>query len=157
MDIKEINKEISGENIYDSLKLQNQICFPLYACAKEVVKKYKEDLDKINLTYTQYITMLVLWEEDGVNVKELGHYLFLDSGTLTSVLKKLEQKGLVTRQRSLVDERNLVVMLTDEGVKLKDKAINIPQNMASKCDITPDEAKILYKLLYKVLGSNCEA
>lgn len=144
------------KNIYDVLKLKNQICFPLYACAKEVIKKYKEDLDKIDLTYTQYIAMIVLWEEDGINVKELGNYLFLDSGTLTSVLKKLEAKGLVTRRRSKIDERNLVVILTDKGIKLKDEAVSIPLKMAKKSNITPEEAATLYKILYKVLGKDIE-
>ena len=92
---------------FDCLKLENQLCFPLYACSKEIVKKYKPFLDKIDLTYTQYITMIVMWEKREINVKELGNCLYLDSGTLTPLLKKLEQKGYVTRQRSEKDERNL--------------------------------------------------
>ncbi len=141
---------------YESLKLQNQLCFPLYACAKEIVKRYKEDLDKINLTYTQYLVMLVLWEKDELNVKELGEYLLLDSGTLTSVLKKLEEKTYLTRERSKVDERNLVVKLTSEGVKLKECALCVPQSMGTKLNLTPEEAKTLYTLLYKVLKTEEE-
>ncbi len=139
-------------NKYESLKLQNQLCFPLYACAKEIVKKYKEDLDRINLTYTQYLVMLVLWEKDELNVKELGEYIMLDSGTLTSVLKKLEEKGVLTRERSKVDERNLVVKLTEAGSNLKDEAICVPEAMSKKVNLTQEEAKTLYTLLYKVLG-----
>ncbi len=136
---------------YESLKLQNQLCFPLYACAKEIVKRYKEDLDKINLTYTQYLVMLVLWEKDELNVKELGEYLLLDSGTLTSVLKKLEDKGYITRARSKIDERNLVVTLTKDGEALKEYALCVPQSMGKKLNLTQEEAKTLYTLLYKVL------
>ncbi len=138
---------------YDSLKLQNQLCFPLYACSKEIVKRYKEDLDKINLTYTQYLVMLVLWEKDELNVKELGEYLMLDSGTLTSVLKKLEEKNYLTRERSKVDERNLIVRLTSEGETLKETALCVPQSMGKKMNLTQEEAKTLYTLLYKVLNS----
>lgn len=90
---------------YDLLKLENQLCFPLYACSKEIVRRYKVYLDKLDLTYTQYIVMMVMWEDKELNVKELGDKLFLDSGTLTPVLKKLESKGYVTRERSKIDER----------------------------------------------------
>ena len=96
---------------YDAIKLENQICFPLYACAKEIVRRYKPFLDELNLTYTQYITMMVLWEEKEMNVKELGKRLYLDSGTLTPVLKRLEQKGLVIRKRNSKDERVLICLL----------------------------------------------
>lgn len=103
----------------DPLKLENQLCFPLYACAKGVVAKYKPLLDEIDLTYTQYITMMVLWEKKSVNVKELGESLFLDSGTLTPLLKKLAEKKLITRERSSEDERNLVVTITPKGEALR--------------------------------------
>ena len=94
---------------FDLLKLENQLCFPLYACSKEIIKKYKPFLDKLDLTYTQYITMLVLWEEKNINVKTLGDKLLLDSGTLTPLLKKLEEKGYIERKRSIKDERKLIV------------------------------------------------
>ncbi len=137
---------------YDALKLENQLCFPLYACSREIVKRYKPFLDEIGLTYTQYIAMMVMWERKSVNVKELGECLFLDSGTLTPLLKKLESKGYVTRMRSDKDERNLVVAVTDEGEKLKDKAVEIPFQIAGCTNLTPEEGMQLYGILYKILG-----
>ncbi|MBQ9765955.1 MAG: MarR family transcriptional regulator [Lachnospiraceae bacterium] len=141
------------DNKYDKLKLENQICFPLYACAKEVVRKYKPYLDELDLTYTQYITLMVLWDKKSMNVKELGSFLFLDSGTLTPVLKKLEAKGYVKRTRSTEDERNLIVEITVAGEELKDKAVNIPGKIGACVPLTNEEAVTLYTLLYKVL--NC--
>ena len=105
--------EIEKTDKYDVLRLDHQLCFPLYACAKEIVRRYKPFLDEIGLTYTQYITMMVLWEKKQVSVKELGESLFLDSGTLTPLLKKMEQKGLLTRERSKEDERVLLVTITE--------------------------------------------
>ena len=137
---------------YDALKLENQICFPLYACSREIVKRYKPFLDEIGLTYTQYIAMMVIWEKHSVNVKELGRHLYLDSGTLTPLLKKLEAKGLLTRRRSDKDERNLVVEITEEGKKLKDKAVTIPFRMAGCTGLTAEEGAFLYNILYKILG-----
>ena len=143
----------SGEEKYEVLKLGNQLCFPLYACAKEIIRKYKPYLDKIDLTYTQYITMMVLWEMKTVNVKTLGECLYLDSGTLTPVLKKLESKGYITRERSDKDERNLVVTITKEGEDLKDMALDIPAEMGSCVRLQPEEDKMLYDLLYKIIGN----
>ena len=143
----------ANEEKYESLKLGNQLCFPLYACSKEIIRKYKPYLDNIDLTYTQYITMMVLWEKKIVNVKTLGECLYLDSGTLTPVLKKLESKGYITRERSNEDERNLVVSITPKGEELKDKAIDIPVEIGSCVKLSPDEAKILYNLLYKIIGN----
>lgn len=140
------------DNKYDALKLENQLCFPLYACSKEIVKKYKPYLDELDLTYTQYITMMVLWERKQMNVKELGKYLYLDSGTLTPVLKKLEQKGLVERTRSKEDERVLSVTLTESGNEIKEKAVEIPSLIGACVNLEPEEAKLLYKILYKILG-----
>lgn len=136
---------------YDVLKLENQMCFPLYACAKEVVRKYKPFLDALNLTYTQYITMMVMWEHKSISVKALGEYLYLDSGTLTPVLKTLEKKGYVTRERSKEDERVLIVTITDEGMHLREKAIEVPAQMGQCVNLTTEEAKELYRLLYKLL------
>ncbi|MCR5415626.1 MAG: MarR family transcriptional regulator [Pseudobutyrivibrio sp.] len=138
---------------YDRLKICNQLCFPLYACSKEIVKRYKPYLDPIDLTYTQYITMMVVWEEKEITVKALGDKLFLDSGTLTPVLKKLEQKGYVKRSRSKDDERNLIITLTKEGEDLREEALSIPGKMGKCVNISPEENKTLYELLYKVLGS----
>lgn len=138
---------------YDSLKLENQLCFPLYACAKEVVKRYKPFLDKIDLTYTQYIAMMVMWEHKIVNVKELGEYLFLDSGTLTPLLKTLEKKGFVTRERSKEDERNLIVKVTDKGLKLRDEAVKVPMEMSGCIKFEKEDAAQLYRLLHKMLDN----
>ena len=136
---------------YSCLKLENQICFPLYACAKEVVRNYKPFLDELDLTYTQYITMMVLWEKKEMNVKEIGKCLYLDSGTLTPLLKKLETKGYIERSRSKEDERNLIIKITKEGEKLREKAVSIPDKMGKCIDMNPEDAKTLYTLLYQVL------
>ena len=136
---------------YDSLKLKNQLCFPLYACAKEIVKRYTPFLDEIGLTYTQYITMMVMWEHRQLLVKELGQYLYLDSGTLTPVLKKLEEKGFVSRARMKGDERNLVVTLTEEGEALRERALTVPPKIGSCVGLDPAEAGTLYQLLNKLL------
>ncbi len=136
---------------YASLKIENQLCFPLYACSRSVIKQYTPLLDQIDLTYTQYITMLVLWEHKELNVKQLGQYLFLDSGTLTPLLKKLEKKGLITRKRSVEDERNLIVTITEEGEALRESAIDIPAKVGAGLSMTPEESDELYRLLYKVL------
>ena len=139
---------------YDGLKLENELWFPLYACAREIVKRYKPFLDEIDLTYTQYIAMMVLWEHRQVTSKLLGEKLRLDSGTLTPVLKKLEEKGLVDRARDPQDERNLVVTLTPRGEALRTAAARVPEQMAACVSLEPDEAATLYKLLYKLLGNH---
>ena len=136
---------------YACLKLENQICFPLYACSKEVVRKYKPFLDELDLTYTQYITMMVLWDKKQMNVKEIGKCLYLDSGTLTPLLKKLESKGYITRHRSKEDERNLLIKITPEGEALKERAVAVPAQMGKCFDLDPEEAKLLYNLMYKLL------
>lgn len=138
---------------YDSIKLSNQLCFPIYAVAKEIVKSYTTPLSEIGLTYTQYIVMMVLWEKKKVSVKELGESLYLDSGTLTPLLKKLESKGLVVRKRREDDERVMDVTLTDEGDRLKEKALSVPQYMACHVALSQEEAKELYDILYKLLRS----
>lgn len=137
---------------YDCLKLKSQLCFPLYACSKEIIRRYKPFLDRFDLTYTQYITMMALWENESMNVRELGGALFLDSGTLTPVLKKLENKGYIERRRSKEDERNLIVTVTQKGWDLRDEALSIPASMSSCVNLNPEEAAQLYSLLYKVLG-----
>jgi DNA-binding MarR family transcriptional regulator len=138
---------------YEALKLENQLCFPLYACAREVVKRYKPFLDDIDLTYTQYVTMMVLWEKPSVTSKEIGERLHLDSGTLTPVIKKLAEKGLVTRARSAEDERNLVVALTDAGLALRDRAACIPGQMGKCICLSPEDAQALYRILYQLLDN----
>ena len=139
---------------YDGLKLENQLCFPIYACSREIIKKYKPFLEKLNLTYTQYITMMVLWQEKEINVKMLGEKLFLDSGTLTPLLKKLENKGYIKRNRSNNDERNLIISITKEGNNLKEKAKDIPTEISSCIKISKEEAIKLYEILYKILNNS---
>ena len=135
----------------EMLKLGRQLCFPLYAAAKEVVNRYAPLLDGIGLTYTQYIAMLVLWERGSVGVKELGECLYLDSGTLTPLLKRLEGKGLVRRARSSEDERAVIVTLTEAGVRLNERAAEIPEKMRECMPLSAEEARTLYALLYKLL------
>ncbi|MBQ8393210.1 MAG: MarR family transcriptional regulator [Clostridia bacterium] len=144
------------KEIYDVLKLENQLCFPLYAASREVIKKYRPYLDSIDLTYTQYITMMVLWECKKINVKELGKRLFLDSGTLTPVLKSLETKGLVNRYRSSEDERILTVELTEKGIALRERAVSVPVSVAGCLKLEQQEAVQLYRLLHKLLDAMVE-
>ncbi len=141
---------------YDSLKLGNQLCFPLYAAAKEITRKYKPFLDELDLTYTQYICMMVMWEHKSLNVKQLGQYIYLDSGTLTPLLKKLEDKGYIERKKNLEDERNLIISITDKGLNLRDKALSVPQNMGGCIALNKEEAQLLYKVLYKILNNLSE-
>lgn len=136
---------------YDSLLLKNQLCFPLYAVSKDIISMYKPFLDPLDLTYTQYITMMVLWEHDDVMVKTIGERLFLDSGTLTPVLKKLEAQNYITRKRGTENERNVYIKLTPQGLALRDKALEVPKQIVKCLDISPEDAKILYKILYKIL------
>lgn len=135
---------------YDVLKLENQLCFPLYACAREVVKRYRPFLDEIDLTYTQYVTIMVMWEHRSINSKEMGELLHLDSGTLTPVLKALEKKGLVTRARGL-DRRNLDVTLTEAGEALKERAVEVPAKVGGCLEIDMEDAVVLSGILNKML------
>lgn len=141
---------------YDALKLENQMCFPLYAASREVIKQYKPYLDKIDLTYTQYIAMLLLWENKTMMVKELGECMYLDSGTLTPLLKKLEAKGLVSRVRSSEDERNLNINVTEKGEKLKEQALEIPQCILQGTKMSETEKEIFYAVLTKILKKTDE-
>ena len=136
----------------EALRLSNQLCFPLYAAARKVTGLYQPYLQPLGLTYTQYVTLLVLWEEDGQSVSALGERLFLDSGTLTPLLKKLEQRGLVRCERSREDERVVLVRLTDEGRALKEQAREIPMKVGGCIQLSPEEALSLYQTLYKLLN-----
>ena len=136
---------------YDALKLNNQVCFPLYACSKELVRQYGPYLKDLDLTYTQYIVMMVLWERESVSSRELAEYLHLDYGTLTPVLKRLDQSTYLKRERSSEDERLLTITLTDEGRKLREKAVKIPSCIAGCMGLTEDEFKTLYTLTNKAL------
>jgi len=141
-----------SDHKYDKLKLENQLCFPLYAASREIVKRYRPYLEAIDLTYTQYITMMVFWERGRCSVKEVGEALHLDSGTLTPVLKSLENKGYVRRYRSREDERVLLVEVTEEGLALRERALSVPEKVADCVRLSPEEAVQLYGLLYKMLG-----
>ena len=137
---------------YEQLKLENQLCFPLYACAKEIVRRYQPSLEPLDLTYTQYLVMMALWEYEQQTVKELGRRLWLDSGTLTPVLKKLEAKGYVTRRRSESDERSVVIAVTEEGRSLCDRASQVPFEVGSCVRLSAKEAMELHTLLYRLLA-----
>lgn len=137
---------------YEALKLENQVCFPLYACAKELVRQYGPYLKELNLTYTQYIVMMVLWEKETVSSRELAACLHLDYGTLTPVLKRLNQAGYLTRERAAEDERLLTLKLTEEGRRLKAKAVAVPPAIAECMGLTMEEFGTLYQLTYKALG-----
>jgi len=136
---------------YEQLLLKNQLCFPLYACSKEIVRKYTPFLDPFDITYTQYITMMALWEMRSSTVKELGEKLWLDSGTLTPVLKKLETKGYIERKRSTEDERSVLVSVTDDGYELREKVKNVPFELGSCVKLSAEDAAALHSILYKIL------
>ena len=135
----------------DALKLENQVCFPLYACSKELVRQYGPYLKELNLTYTQYIVMMVLWEKETVSSRELASRLHLDYGTLTPVLKRLDQAGYLTRARAAEDERLLTLTLTEQGRALKTSAAAIPSAIAECMGLTAEEFGALYALTYKAL------
>jgi len=126
-------------NKYESIKLDNQLCFSLYAASREIIKLYKPFLDKFNLTYTQYVAMLVLWEDEKSTVKDIGKRLHLDSGTLTPLLKKIESMGLIKRYRDVNDDRVVVVELTEEGRNLKEEVLDVPREMACKTKLPREE------------------
>lgn len=136
---------------YEALKLERQLCFPLYAVSKEIIKKYKPFLDEIDLTYTQYITMMVLWEEKEILVKEMGDRLFLDSGTLTPVLNSLEKKGYASRRRSEKDKRDVYAVITKKGLSLRDKAKDIPAKIGSCVPLESEKALALYQILHEMI------
>ncbi len=136
---------------YAALRLKNQLCFPLYAVSNIITRRYKPLLEGLDLTYTQYIVMMVLWEEGPVNEKFLCEALFLKSNTLTPLLKKLTEKGYVKKEKDREDERNLIVSLTDEGKALREKALCVPAGIAKEFHLSPEEAMALYQILYKIL------
>ena len=136
---------------YDVLKLKNQLCFPLYACAKEVVRRYRKPLEKLGLTYTQYIVMMVLWEHGSMIEKELGEIVHLDSGTLAPLLRRLEKQGYITRTRPENNENKLLIELTERGEKLKDEALTVPEEMAGCIKLSKEELNALKSLLNKAI------
>ena len=138
---------------HEAMKLDNQLCFPLYAAARNVTGMYTPWLKPLGLTYTQYIVFLVLWEKDGVSVTEIGEKLMLDNGTLSPLLKKMEQAGYVERRRSRGDDRVVEITLTEAGRALQEKAKDIPDNVAGCIELPPEKARTLYSLLYELLGN----
>lgn len=145
--------QLMSDADYTNLRLENQLCFPLYVCSKEIVRRYTPYLDPLGLTYTQYITMMALWEYGTMSVTGLGEKISLDSGTLTPLLKKLEDKGYVIRERNKRDERSVQVKITEEGYALREEAKGIPAAMGSCIDISMEDAKELYRLLHKLMDN----
>ena len=143
------NEKVSDK--YSSIRLKKQLCFPLYACAKEVVRQYRKPLEALNLTYTQYIVMMVLWEFGSLTEGELGRQVHLDSGTLAPLLKRLEKQGFINRVRLESNERKLLVSLTEQGEALKDRAVNVPREMDGCIPLSEEELLLLKKLLDKAL------
>lgn len=143
-----------GNDPYEAMKLANQLCFPLYAAARHVTGLYTPVLKPLGLTYTQYIVLLVLWEKDGVPVGEIGERLMLDNGTLSPLLKKLEQAGYVERRRNRADERVVTISLTDAGRALREKAKDVPAQVAGCLELPEEKARALYLLLYELLDNN---
>ena len=141
---------------FNPLALETQLCFALYVCSKEIIRKYTPLLEPLGLTYTSYITLLSLWEEDNVTLKTLGEKIFLDSGTLTPLLKKMEAQGLITRTRGGKDERTVYIKLTKEGIELKKKCIDIPTQMACHNLLDLKDAQVLLKTLHTVMGKFSE-
>lgn len=137
---------------FNPLALDNQLCFPLYAASRELIRLYKPFLDPLGLTYPQYVTMMALWERDEVKVGELGSRLHLDSATLTPLLKRLEARGYLNRRRSVTDERAVIVTLTDEGRALREKALGVPSCIASCIALEPEEGLQLKQLLDKLVA-----
>ena len=141
-----------NEKLYELLLLKNQLCFPTYAAANKIIRRYQPLLKELDLTYTQYVVMMVMWEKEVVNEKDLVEALYLQANTLAPLLKKLKQKGYVEICKDNVDKRNIVISLTDKGRELKDKAIHVPLSLAEEPWLTNEEAKLYRKLLYKIIN-----
>ena len=137
----------------EAMKLSNQLCFPLYAASRNVIGLYTPYLNELGITYTQYLVFLVLWEKDGITVSEICEKLKLDSGTVSPLLKKLQQAGYVQKVRSASDDRVVEITLTDAGKALQEKAKDVPAKVSSCLDLSPEKAKMLYELLYELLDN----
>lgn len=138
---------------YDSLKLSNQLCYPVYLCAKEIVNKYTKFLSDFGLSYTQYIILMELWENESVKAKELSESVGLDPSTLSPVLKKMEQKGLILKKRCVNDERCFTITVTEEGYALRDRLLSVPEKMRKCFDLSPEEGMMMYKLINKIIAN----
>ena len=143
-------------NYREAMKLDNQLCFPVYAAARAITSVYTPYLKPLGLTYTQYILFLVLWEKDGLTVGEICRRLMLDSGTLSPMLKKLRDQGYIEKKQSETDERSFIITLTDKGRALQEQAKEIPLKVGDCVKIAPDKAKQLYDLLYELIGNTCD-
>ena len=142
---------------YELLLLSNQVCFPTYAVANKILRRYQPLLKKLNLTYTQYVAMMVLWEKETVNEKDLVNALYLQANTLTDMLKKLKNKGFVDIRKDEDDKRNIVISLTEEGRRLKEEAVNVPKTLIDEHWLTDEEVVQFKALLYKLLkGEWCK-
>ena len=146
-------KQTNKSKNYEKLKLKNQLCFPLYAVSRQIVNLYTPVLKPFGITYTQYIVFMVLWEEDGITMSELGKRLYLNNGTLTPLIKKLEQDGYITRERSHEDERIVRLFLTDKGHEFRDKLIDVPTEVGACVSLNKEDAAALYKILYSLLDN----
>ena len=144
------------QQIYDLLLLKNQLCFPTYAAANKIIRRYQPLLKELDLTYTQYVVMMVIWEKEVVNEKDLVNSLYLQANTLAPLLKKLKQKGYIAINKDNKDKRNIVISLTNEGKVLKDKAVNVPLALAQEPWLTVEEAKEYRRLLYKIINDGKE-
>lgn len=144
------------QQIYDLLLLKNQLCFPTYAAANKIIRRYQPLLKELDLTYTQYVVMMVMWEKEVVNEKDLVNSLYLQANTLAPLLKKLKQKGYIDINKDSKDKRNIVISLTKEGKELKDKAVNVPLTLAQEPWLTVEEAKEYRRLLYKIIHDGKE-
>lgn len=144
--------QLTLQYMSDQLALENQVCFPIYALAREIVNHYRPFLDELDITYPQYLVLLVLWKETELAVGQLGERVFLDTGTLTPLLKRMQQKELVSRQRSTQDERIVMVSLTPKGIKLKEQACSIPQKLMESMQVTPEELNLLKEVVCLILN-----
>lgn len=137
---------------YESIRLKNQLCFPLYACSKEIIRQYRKPLEKLGLTYTQYVVMMVLWEDGGMTEGDLGKKVYLDSGTLAPLLKRMEKQGIINRVRPDDNERKLFISLTEKGEAMKEQALDVPKAMNGCIDLPENELKELKRLLDKAIS-----
>jgi len=144
------------QQIYDLLLLKNQLCFPTYAAANKIIRRYQPLLKELDLTYTQYVVMMVMWEKEVVNEKDLVNSLYLQANTLAPLLKKLKQKGYININKDNKDKRNIVISLTEQGKELKDKAVHVPLALAQEPWLTVEEAKEYRRLLYKIINDGKE-
>ena len=147
---------MKNENLYDLLLLKNQLCFPTYAAANKIIRRYQPLLKELDLTYTQYVVMMVMWEKETVNEKDLVEALYLQANTLAPLLRKLKQKGYIDITKDNKDKRNIVITLTDEGRTLKDKAVKVPLSLAEEPWLTVEESQQYRKLLYKIINEGKE-